>query len=220
MCHVLVRSKAATSITIPYIVVHTPDLRSPSPVRVRGCRLVVARLRIGTRPRAPCNGHPSPLPGVAWRSAPLNVQTWANRGSSARWAAARGSLRSSRRALTRWAIGSRARPSSAVHSCSEFRPGHCPKKTRQLSQAVTYTESGDVLANSKERPQIPESLLWQAARFSWSCCPRRLLGRFWRGRGAARALGLRDGRAAGQLQADALLGLRTSRARGCAARSA
>lgn len=128
---ILVRSKAATSITIPYIVVHTPDLRSPSPVRVRGCRLVVARLRIGTRPRAPCNGHPSPLPGVAWRSAPLNVQTWANRGSSARWAAARGSLRSSRRALTRWAIGSRARPSSAVHSCSGFRAGHCPKKTRQ-----------------------------------------------------------------------------------------
>ena len=72
---ILVRSKAATSITIPYIVVHTPDLRSPSPVRVRGCRLVVARLRVVTRPRAPCNGHPSPLPGVAWRSAPLNVQT-------------------------------------------------------------------------------------------------------------------------------------------------
>ena len=132
---ILVRSKAATSITIPYIVVHTPDLRSPSPVRVRGCRLVVARLRRLTRPRAPCNGHPSPLPGVAWRSAPLNVQTWANRGSSARWAAARGSLRSSRRALTRWAIGSRARPSSAVHSCSGFRAGHCPKKnTRDLTQ--------------------------------------------------------------------------------------
>ena len=128
---ILVRSKAATSITIPYIVVHTPDLRSPSPVRVRGCRLVVARLRRLTRPRAPCNGHPSPLPGVAWRSAPLNVQTWANRGSSARWAAARGSLRSSRRALTRWAIGSRARPSSAVHSCSGFRAGHCTKRTRQ-----------------------------------------------------------------------------------------
>ena len=118
-------------ITIPYIVVHTPDLSSPAPVRVRGCRLVVARLRVATRPRAPCNGHPSPLPGVAWRSAPLNVQTWANRGSGARWAAARGSLRSSRRALTRWAIGSRARPSSAVHSCSEFRAGHCTKKTRQ-----------------------------------------------------------------------------------------
>ena len=42
--NILVRSKALTSITIPYIVVHTPDLRSPSPVRVRGCRLVVARL--------------------------------------------------------------------------------------------------------------------------------------------------------------------------------
>ena len=54
---------------------------------------------------------------------------------------------------------------------------------------------------------MPQLELWQAARFSWSCCPRRLLGRFWRGRGAARALGLRDGRAAGQLQADALLGL-------------
>ena len=127
------RSKAATSITIslPYIVVHTPDLRSPSPVRVRGCRLVVARLRIGTRPRAPCNGHPSPLPGVAWRSAPLNVQACSNRGSSARWAAARGSLRSSRRALTRWALGARARPSSAVHSCSEFRAAIVLKKTRQ-----------------------------------------------------------------------------------------
>ena len=125
------RSKAVTSITIPYKYVHTPDLSSPSPVRVRGCRLVVARLRRLTRPRAPCNGHPSPLPGVAWRSAPLNVQTWANRGSSARWAAASGSLRSSRRALTRWALGSRARSSSAVHSCSEFRPGHCSKNTRQ-----------------------------------------------------------------------------------------
>ena len=124
---ILVRSKAATSITIPYIVVHTPDLRSPSPVRVRGCRLVVARLRVGTRPRATCNGHPSPLPGVAWRSAPLNVQACPNRGSGARWAAARGS----RRALMRWALGVRARPSSAVHSCSEFRAGHCSLKTRQ-----------------------------------------------------------------------------------------
>ena len=37
---ILVRSKAATSITIPNIVVHTPDLRSPSSVRVRGSRLV------------------------------------------------------------------------------------------------------------------------------------------------------------------------------------
>jgi hypothetical protein len=27
-------------VTIPYIVVHTPDLRSPSPARVRGSRLV------------------------------------------------------------------------------------------------------------------------------------------------------------------------------------
>ena len=78
---------------------------------------------------------------MAWRSAPLNVQTWANRGSSARWAAARGSLRSSRRALTRWAIGSRARPSSAVHSCSGFRAGHCTKRTRQAeSEALLVNE--------------------------------------------------------------------------------
>ena len=37
------RSKALTSITIPYIVVHTPDLRSPSPVSLRFLRRNAAK---------------------------------------------------------------------------------------------------------------------------------------------------------------------------------
>jgi hypothetical protein len=67
------------------IVVHTPDLSSPSPVRVCGCRFVVARLRQLTRPRATCNGHPSPLPGLAWRSAPLNLRGTASRLQNVLW---------------------------------------------------------------------------------------------------------------------------------------
>ena len=37
---ILVRSKAATSLVNMLYYVNTLDLRSPSPVRVRGCRLV------------------------------------------------------------------------------------------------------------------------------------------------------------------------------------
>ena len=71
--YILVRSKAATSITIPQkrIVVHTPDPRSPSSVRVRGCRLVrcTSKVTHTTTRNVQRTSESAPGSGVAFRAA-------------------------------------------------------------------------------------------------------------------------------------------------------
>ena len=70
---ILVRSKAATSLVNMLYSVQTLDLRSPSPVRVRGCRLVRCTpkaMNSSTR-NVQRTSESAPGSGVAFRAATL-----------------------------------------------------------------------------------------------------------------------------------------------------